>query len=119
MPPAPSLFYLSLSFPLPLLLFLTLQLLDLYLAHVRLAQLTIILSPYRIIVYIRAPPALQRSFKTSRNTRTKAQSASHYNTEINVATMMITTTDSAIVCFSFFGVFHHIADGELSKIQHM
>ena len=55
-----------------------------------------------------APPALQRSSKTGRNTRKKAQSASliiQRSTYFNVltTTMMTTTTDSAILRFRFFG----------------
>ena len=34
-------------------------------------------------------------------------------------TYLPTTTDSAILRFGFFGVFHRIAEGEPSKLQQM
>ena len=69
-----------------------------------------------------APPALQRSSKIGRNTKTKAQSASliiykdqrdHYDDDDE------STTDSAILHFNFVGVFHRVAEGEPIKIRQM
>ena len=61
------------------------------------------------------PAALQRCSKTTRNTRTKAQSATHLNTNIQGDHHEYDRFSDFVLQF----VFHRIAEGELSKIQQM